>query len=46
MNLNLRDRFDAFGVTDAWIQTEYKVFAHKMMEWREKRGLKAVEWEA
>lgn len=46
MNLNLRDRFDAFGVTDAWIQTEYGPNARKMMEWREKRGANAVEWEA
>ncbi|KAF2629425.1 hypothetical protein BU25DRAFT_21780 [Macroventuria anomochaeta] len=46
MNLNLRDRFDAFGVTDAWIQREYGPNARKMMEWREKRGSDAVEWEA
>ncbi|KAF9691658.1 hypothetical protein EKO04_010243 [Ascochyta lentis] len=46
MNLNLRDRFDAFGVTDAWIQTEYGPMARKMVEWREKRGLDAVDWEA
>jgi hypothetical protein len=45
MNLNLRDRFDAFGVTDAWIQTEYGPNARKMMEWREKRGVDAVKWE-
>lgn len=46
MNLNLRDRFDAFGVTDAWIQTEYGPNARKMMEWREKRDAEAVEWES
>jgi hypothetical protein len=45
MNLNLRDRFDAFGVTDAWIQTEYGPNARKMMEWREKKGADAIEWE-
>ncbi|KAJ4369268.1 hypothetical protein N0V86_009099 [Didymella sp. IMI 355093] len=45
MNLNLRDRFDAFGVTDAWIQTEYGLNARTMMEWREKRGADASEWE-
>lgn len=45
MNLNLRDRFDAFGVTDAWIQTEYGPNARKMWEWREKRGVDAIEWE-
>ncbi|KAJ8116493.1 hypothetical protein OPT61_g2098 [Boeremia exigua] len=45
MSLNLRDRFDAFGITDAWIQTEYGPNARKMMEWREKRGPSAVEWE-
>ncbi|KAF1927326.1 uncharacterized protein M421DRAFT_421727 [Didymella exigua CBS 183.55] len=45
MNLNMRDRFDAFGVTDAWIQTEYGSNACKMMEWREKRGKDATEWE-
>ena len=43
MNLNLRDRFDAFGVTDAWIQTEYAPMARKMMEWREKRGDGVIE---
>lgn len=46
MNLNLRDRFDAFGVTDAWIQTEYGSMATKMVEWREKKGTDAVRWEA
>jgi len=45
MNLNLRDRFDAAGVTDAWIQTEYGPNARRMVEWREKRGLNAGEWE-
>lgn len=45
MNLNLRDRFDAFGVTDAWIQAEYGSMAKKMMEWREIRGANALEWE-
>lgn len=37
MSLNLRDRFDAFGVTDAWIQTEYGPHARRMKEWREER---------
>lgn len=37
MNLNQRDRFDAAGVTDAWIQTEYGPNAKRMMEWREER---------
>lgn len=45
MNLNLRDRFDAFGVTDAWIQSEYSPNARKMMEWRERRGIGAADWE-
>lgn len=45
MSLNLRDRFDAFGVTDAWIQTEYGPNARRMNEWRERRGLDAVEWD-
>lgn len=45
MNLNLRDRFDAFGVTDPWIQSEYGPMARTMKEWREKRGAEAVEWE-
>lgn len=45
MNLNLRDRFDAAGVTDAWIQTEYGPNARRMVEWRERRGLDADEWE-
>ena len=44
MNLNLRDRFDTFGVTDAWIQTEYGSNAQRMVEWREKRGWGAAEW--
>lgn len=46
MNLNLRDRFDAFGVTDAWIQAEYGPNAMKMMEWREKKCADGVEWES
>lgn len=45
MSLNLRDRFDAFGVTDAWIQTEYGPNARRMKEWRERRGLCALEWD-
>lgn len=45
MNLNLRDRFDAFGVTDAWIQTEYGPNAKRMTEWREKRGADSIQWE-
>ncbi|KAJ4986701.1 hypothetical protein SVAN01_07760 [Stagonosporopsis vannaccii] len=46
MSLNLRDRFDAFGVTDAWIQTEYGPNARRMKEWREKRGVDAAEWKS
>ncbi|KAH6625840.1 hypothetical protein C7974DRAFT_377295 [Boeremia exigua] len=45
MSLNLRDRFDAYGITDAWIQTEYGPNVRRMLEWRDKRGSNAVEWE-
>ncbi|KZM21272.1 uncharacterized protein EKO05_0011503 [Ascochyta rabiei] len=46
MNLNLRDGFDAYGVTDAWIQSEYSLMARRMMEWREKSGTNVADWEA
>jgi hypothetical protein len=45
MDLNSRDRLIAFGVTDAWIQTEYGPNAQKMWEWRERSGIDAEEWE-
>lgn len=40
MTLNLRDGFEAAGVTDAWIEKEYAPNVSRMAEWREESGLK------
>lgn len=42
MNLNLRDGFEAAGVTDAWIQKEYAPNASRMTEWWEDVEIEAV----